>query len=188
MSDSRPVAQTGEQAGAISLLRRIFAEHGRRHILAYVGAAVFMALGAGATALCAWLLKPILNQMVEGEAFKELRALAWAVFGLFALRGAATFGAQVLLARAGTRMVAEVQNRLYNHLLRQDMRFFHDRHSSEFMTRLAIAANGVRDAMQVSTTSISRDVLTAAGLIAVMILQDAFLAHRDLPTRHLHQS
>ena len=172
MSQPRPAAELG----ALGLLRRVFVEHGRKHLLAYIGAGVLMAVGAGATATSAWLLKPILNHMVEGEAFKELRLLAWAVAGLFALRGLATFGAQVLLARAGTRMVAEVQNRLFNHLLRQDMRFFHDRHSSEFMTRLAIAANGIRDAMQVSTTSISRDVLTATGLIGVMIVQDPRMA------------
>ena len=42
-------------------------------------------------------------------------------------------------------IVAGVQRRLYEHLLQQDMRFFHDRHSTEFMTRLGTAANGVRD-------------------------------------------
>ncbi len=162
--------------GALALLGRIFAEHGARHKLAYLAAAALMAAGGCATAYSAWLLKPILNHMVEGEAFKELRFLSWSIAGLFTLRGIATFGAQVLLARAGTKIVAEVQNRLFSHLLRQDMQFFHDRHSSEFMTRLAIAANGIRDAIQVSTLSISRDALTAAGLVAVMVVHDPMLA------------
>ncbi len=157
-------------------MRRVFAEHGKKHVLAYVAAGVMMALGGAATATSAWLLKPILNKMVEGEAFKELRLLSWAVAGLFAARGLATFGAQALLARVGTRIVADVQNRLFNHLLRQDMRFFNERHSSEFMTRLAIAANGIRDSIQVVTTSLSRDSLTAAGLIGVMIYQDPMMA------------
>ncbi len=154
----------------------MFAEHGAKHIPAYLGAALCMAVGAATTATCAWLLKPILNHMVDGTAFRELRFLSWSVAGLFALRGLSTFGAQALLARAGTRIIADVQNRLFAHLLRQDMRFFHDRHSSEFMTRLAIAANGMRDALQATITSVSRDFLTAGGLIGVMILQDPMMA------------
>mgnify|MGYP003346564879 CR=1 FL=1 len=103
-------------------MRRLFAEHGRKHVPAYLGAAALMAIGAAATATCAWLLKPILNHMVEGEAFKELRLLSWAVAILFTIRGASTFGAQVFLSRTGTRIVAEVQNRLFAHLDRKSTR------------------------------------------------------------------
>ena len=172
MSSTTPAASES----AAALLRRLFVEHGRKHIGAYLIAAVLMALGAGATSISAWLLKPILNRMVEGDGFKELRMLAWAVAGLFSLRGFATFGSLVLLSRAGNRIVADIQNRLFDHLIRQDMRFFHDRHSTEFMTQLALAANGMRDAMQVTITSVSRDVLTASGLIAVMIVQDPVMS------------
>ena len=66
--------------------------------------------------------------------------------------------------------------RLYEHLLRQDMRFFQDRHSTEFMTAPALAANGVRDTLQVIITSTGRDLLTLIGLIIVMIVQDPLMA------------
>jgi ATP-binding cassette subfamily B protein len=163
-------------ASVPSLLARVFREHGRRHLWAYIVAALLMAVGAGATSASAWLLKPVLNRMVSGDGFKELRLLSWAVAGLFALRGLATFGSLVMLSRAGNRIVAEIQNRLFDHLIRQDMRFFQDRHSAEFMSRLSIAANGMRDAMQVTITSLGRDVLTAVGLIGVMILQDPMMS------------
>ena len=163
---------TQASASVPALLSRLFREHGRQHLWAYIAAALLMAVGAGATSMSAWLLKPVLNRMVVGDGFRELRLLSWAVAGLFALRGLATFGSLVLLSRAGNRIVAEIQNRLFNHLIRQDMRFFQDRHSAEFMTRLSIAANGMRDAMQLTITSLGRDVLTAAGLIGVMVIQD----------------
>ena len=162
--------------GTLAWLRRVHADHGRKHLPSYLGAMAFLAVSGGATAAAAWMFKPILNHMVEGEAFKELRFLSWAVLGLFTIRGLATFGGQVLLARAGTRIVADVQNRLFSHLLRQDMRFFNDRHSSEFMSRLALAANNVRDSVQVVAMSLGRDLLTAIALIAVMIIQDPLLA------------
>src|SRR3954468_16976752 len=109
MSHSLPPAE----AGTFALLARLFREHGRRHVLAYLLAAGFLAVGAAATSMSAWLLKPILNHMVDGDGFKELRFLAWAVAGLFSLRGLATFGSYVLLSRTGNRIVAEIQNRLF---------------------------------------------------------------------------
>ncbi len=161
---------------ALPLLRRLFAEHGRPHIRSYIVAGLLMGIGAATTALSAWLLKPILNHMVDADGFKTLRLLAWGVVGLFALRGLVTWGYQVMLARTGNRIVAGVQRRLYEHLLRQDMSFFQDRHSTEFMTRLSIAAGGVRDTLQTLITSAGRDILTLVGLIIVMIIQDPIMA------------
>jgi subfamily B ATP-binding cassette protein MsbA len=172
MIASKPAAEIG----ALALLRRLFTEHARRHFWAYVSAAALMAIGAAATAVSAWLLKPIVNGMVgNGGDFKELRALSWAVFGLFSLRGLATFGSLALLSRAGNNIVAAIQRQLFDGLLKQDMRFYHDRHSAEFMTRLSLSANGMRDAMQMTITSISRDALTAIGLVTVMAVQDPLL-------------
>ena len=79
--------------------------------------------------------------------FHEMRILAFAVLGLFVLRGLATYGALVVLSRTGNRIVATVQARVFDHLLRQNMLYFQDRHSSEFIARLSLAANGVRDAL-----------------------------------------
>ncbi len=110
--------------------------------------------------------------------------MSWTVWGLFSLRGLVTFGSLALLSRAGNRIVADIQRQLFDGLLAQDMRFYHDRHSAEFMTRLSLSANGMRDALQLTITSISRDALTAIGLIAVMVLQDpilAFIALASLP-------
>src|SRR3954451_6083694 len=162
--------------GSLAMLQRLFLEHGRPHLKSYVLAGVFMAIGAAATSISAWLLKPVLNRMVDPSGFADLRWLAVGVAGLFLLRGLATYGYQVVLSRTGNRIVAGVQRRLYEHLLRQDIRFFQDRHSSEFMTRLALAANGVRDTLQVIITSTGRDVLTLVGLIIVMIVQDPIMA------------
>ena len=175
-SKSQSAESAPSEPGSIAMLRRLFLEHGRPHLKSYLFAGLFMAIGAAATSVSAWLLKPVLNRMVDPSGFADLRWLAIGVAGLFLLRGLATYGYQVVLSRTGNRIVAGVQRRLYEHLLRQDMRFFQDRHSTEFMTRLAIAANGVRDTLQVVITSTGRDVLTLIGLIIVMIVQDPIMA------------
>ncbi len=169
-------ADPDDRYGTLPLLKRLVSEHGRPHIRAYILAALLMSIGAGATAMSAWTLKPVLNHMVEGEGFQTLQYLAGGVTALFFLRGLATWGYQVVLARTGNRIVASVQRKVYEHLLQQDMRFFQSRTSTELMTHLAGAAGGVRDALQVIITSAGRDLLTLVGLIVVMIVQDPIMA------------
>ena len=170
------------KSDSFALLRRLFTEHARVHIWSYVMSIALMGVGAAATAGSAYLLKPVLNHMVEGEGFSQLRALSWLVAALFALRGLATYGYLVILSRTGNRIVADVQHRIFEKLIRQDLRFYQDRHSSEFMTRLAVAAGGIRDSMQVLITSTGRDLLTLIGLVIVMIVQDPLMSLIALST------
>lgn len=170
-----PVLPFAGAAGAESraMIFRLLAEHGRQNIAAYVAAVLLMATSAAATALSAYLLKPVLNHMVEANGIGELEILSVSIAGLFLVRGLVTYCYLVLLARTGNRIVAGVQAKLFAHLLTQDMAFFQDRHSGEFMSRLAIAAASIRDTLQLLIVSAGRDILTLGGLIIVMFVQDS---------------
>jgi ATP-binding cassette subfamily B protein len=162
--------------GAIAMLSRLVRDYGMEHKLAYFAGAAMLATGATTTALAAALLRPVLNGMATAARFSEMRILAFAVLGLFVIRGLSTYGALVILSRTGNRIVATVQGRVFDHLLRQNMLYFQDRHSSEFIARLSLAANGVRDALQVLIQGMARDMLSVAGLIAVMVWRDPLIA------------
>jgi ATP-binding cassette subfamily B protein len=160
---------------AFPVLRRLVAEEGRAHIAGYALAFVFMAIVAAATTYSAYLLKHIINGLTIERDFRALRILAFTVAGLYLLKGFATFGQIVTLSRIGNRIIASVQERLFDRLMEQNVSFFHDRRSSEFMARLTVAANGARDVLQALITSIGRDALTVIGLVAVMLVQDPML-------------
>lgn len=161
---------------SLAMIGRLFADHARAHVAAYLVSVLLMAVAAAATALSAFLLKPVLNYMSAPNGFAELKLLSLAIAGLFLLRGAATYGYLVLLARTGNRIVAGVQTRLFAHLIYQDLRFLQNNRSGDFLARLSIAANGVRDTLQVLITSAGRDALTLFGLVIVMIVQDPALS------------
>jgi ATP-binding cassette, subfamily B, bacterial MsbA len=131
--------------GATAMLARLLREYGLEHKWAYLAGAAMLAIVAASNALAAGLLRPVLNGMATAARFTEMRILAFAVLGLFIMRGLATYGALVVLSRTGNRIVAAVQARVFDHLLRQNILYFQDRHSSEFIARLSLAANGVRD-------------------------------------------
>lgn len=180
MRGSEPNQTPARDGSSIAMMRRLMAEHGRRHVAAYTLALVLMALSAGATVVSVSLLRPIVNGMtldVGGPgAFGRLRVLALSVAGLYVLRGVATFGQLVIMSRTGNRIVAALQARVYDHLLRQPVAFFQQRHSSDLMARLALSANSVRDVVQLIVTTAGRDALTLVGLVVIMVWNDPLMA------------
>ncbi|HEY1942118.1 MAG TPA: ABC transporter ATP-binding protein [Roseiarcus sp.] len=167
---------TSQQSDSSRLLLRLAREFGREHVGGYALSAVLLGLIAFSNISAAALLKPVLNGMVSAQNFGEMRWLALEVLALFVLRGAATYGSMLTLSRIGNSIVATAQRRVFDRLLNQSVIFFQDRHSSEFIARLALAANGVRDALQLVVQGAARDALTVAGLVAVMIVRDPVIA------------
>jgi len=105
-----------------------------------------------------------------------MRVLSGAVAALFAIRGLSSYFSQVLLARSGARITANMQLRLFDRLLDQDVAWLREEHSAGMLARLAIAASGVRDTLQVLALSIGRDAATLFCLIVVLFVQDTVLA------------
>ncbi len=174
-------SSAADARGSLPLVRRLLAEHARAHAPVYAAALALMAISSGATVASVFLLKPVVNGMtgwsVAGTgAFNRIRVLAFAVAGLYVIRGIATFGQLVLMSRTGNRIVAKLQGRVYDHLLHQPVAFYADRHSSELMAKLAMASASVRDIVQLLVTTAGRDALTVAGLFAVMVYDDPIMA------------
>jgi len=158
---------------SLALIARLLRDHGAEHAGAYCAAVFLMGLAAAATALSAYLLKPVLNQLTSAG---DLELLSAAIACLFLLRGVSTYGYLVLLAKTGNRIIAKVQDKLFQSLIHQDLGFLQKHHTGDFLTRLAVAANGVKETLQVLITSAGRDALTLTGLVAVMIIQDPLLS------------
>jgi ATP-binding cassette subfamily B protein len=159
-----------------NLLLRMLREFGREHVWGYLFAAVFLGLIALSNVSVAWLLRPVLNGMVTAERLAQMRFLAFEALGLFVMRGAATYGSLVVLSRIGNSIVATAQRRVFERLLNQNIAYFQDRHSSEFIARLAFAANGVRDSLQLVVQGFARDLVSVTGLVFVMIARDPRMA------------
>ena len=96
--------------------------------------------------------------------------------GNFAAKGFAAYYQDVNLARAGNRIVADAQRRLYDHVLNMDVAFFQQHPSADLITRLTYNATSVRDIINLILLGIGRDLLTLLGLIVVMVTQDPILA------------
>ena len=107
---------------------------------------------------------------------------------IFCTRGAATYFQAVILSRIGNSIIAENQRKLFDRLMNQNLGFFAQRHSSEFLHRLATASNSATQVLNLLITSVGRDLLSLIGLAAVMDLGDILkLDHRYLKPRNTEE-
>ena len=162
--------------GAPALVRRLLADHALRHRKLYVTAFVLMGTAAACTALSAYLLGDVVDQAYVHKNFHALLIVGVAAFGLFALKGAATYGQQVIMMRIGNRIVADNQRQLFAKLMGENIGFFSDRHSSEFIARLTTGSTAANLVLSLLITSIGRDVATLIGLFALMVIKDPVMS------------
>jgi ATP-binding cassette subfamily B protein len=158
------------------IIKRLFREHARDYASRYAVAFVFMALVAGSTALTAWLMRDVINDVFVKQ---DRQALAWlplAIASLFIVKGVAAYIQEVMLSRIGNDIVARMQKRLYDHMLRMGMPFYHERNSGELITRMTTNANAAREMMHLLAVGLGRDLLTVIGLAIVMVMQDPLLS------------
>ena len=162
--------------GAPAMIRRLLTDHALRHRTRYITAFAMMGVAALCTALSAYLLGDVVNQAYVHKNFHALLLVGIAAFGIFALKGAATYGQQVIMMRIGNRIVADNQRHMFDKLLIENIGFFSDRHSSEFIARLTTGAAAANFVLSLLITSIGRDVFTLIGLYAVMVIQDPVMS------------
>ncbi len=167
--------RTAPKGSTFRIIRRVIVEYGRPHIRSYLIVFIFMAIVAGCTSLSALLMKNIINTTVTSEASFSPLYYPLLISGLFIIKGLFSYLQEVWATKIGASIVADIQRKLYDHLLRMDVAFFHGRSSSELITRMSNGANAVRDAINLTIVRLGRDLLTVLGLSAVMISQQPIL-------------
>ena len=162
--------------GAWRLIRRLIAEQGMIHWRRYLAAFALMAIAASVTAFAAYILGDVINEAYVKRNFTGIVWLSLLIFVLFALRGFAGYGHAVILSRIGNAITAHNQKRMFAKLMRENIGFFSDHHSSEFLARMTTGAAAITQVLNLLITAIGRDLLSLIGLVAVMVIQDPYMA------------
>ncbi|MDP2699638.1 MAG: ABC transporter ATP-binding protein [Thalassospira sp.] len=139
-------------------------------------ALICMALTAAATGGYAYLMDPVINEVFVKQNREMLIPVGIAVLAAFALKGFANYGQSVLMSYVGDRILADIQNKLYAHVIRLDIGFFHGTNTGKLITRFTSDITSMRAAVSVALTGFGKDLLTALVLIGVMFYQEWQLA------------
>jgi ATP-binding cassette subfamily B protein len=135
-----------------------------------------MVVVAAMTSSVAWIMRYIVDAMTIPDSQGIIFMVALAVAAIFTVKGLATYVQVVSLTRAGNRIVATQQIRLYDKLLRQGVSFFNLTESSDLLMRVTQSAQAARMIIDLIVTSFVRDLLTLIGLLAVMFYQQPVLS------------
>src|SRR6516162_2494225 len=162
--------------GTAALVRRLLLEQAAGQWRRYALAFALMAIAAASTALGAYLIGDVINQAYVHKNLPGIIMLALVTAVIFMIKGMATYGQAVALARIGNGIIADNQRRMFAKLLQHNVGFFADRHSSEFIARLTTGAAAASHVLNLLITSLGRDLLSLIGLAAVMAVQDPVLS------------
>src|SRR5215467_2844368 len=172
------VSPTGDPNAypTFALLRRLLVDEALVHWRRYAVAAVMMGVAAAGAALSAYLIGTMTNEAWVNRNFRGIVIIGILVMIIFGARGFATYFSTVMLSRIGNRIVADNQRRMFDKLLHENMSFFADRHSSEFIARLTTGANAVSSVINLLITAFGRDLMSLIALTIVMVTQDPIMS------------
>ena len=159
-----------------ALLRRLLFDQGLKHWKGYAFAFAMMGLIAVTTALSAWIIGRIVDKIFVGRNLTAVWEITAAIVVIYTVKGLATYGQQVVLSRVGNSIVADIQRRIFDQMLRMKVSYYSRSHSSEFIARQAFIAQSASSVLNLLITTFSRDALTIVGLVIVMVSQDPLLS------------
>jgi subfamily B ATP-binding cassette protein MsbA len=167
---------TDDPYGAAILIRRLVMEQGIVYWRRYLVAFLLMGVAAAATAGSAYVLGQVINQAYVDRNVAGIAIFSGIVVVLLFIKGIATYGHTVISAKIGNAILANNQRRLFAKLMNENMAFYSERHSSEFLARLTTGAKSITEVMELLVNAVGRDILLLISLMAVMIAQDPKLS------------
>jgi len=157
-------------------MRRLVRESVRPYGRWIAGAVFFMLVVSATTGLSAWLMQPVVDDIFVAKNEDALWWISIAVVITFALKGTANYAQAILISRVGLKIIADTQNRLYAHLARMDLGFFHANPTGTLISRFTVDIAMMRNVVSNALTSLGKDLMSLIALVGVMFYQNWELA------------
>ena len=164
------------QNNKIGLARRVLNEHVKKYYKKLAWAVVCMGIAAAATAAFPYYLKPAFDLIFKSKDGGDLIFFCFCIFGSFLVKGVASYGESVIMMSVGQKIIFDIQERLFKHLLKSDLRFFNEHHSGNLLSRFSNDVTLMRNSVSTTLVGLGKDLLTFVFLAGVMFNTDATLA------------
>lgn len=155
---------------------RVLGENVRQHRSSYAIAIAAMLAVAFSTAFVAYIFKDVINKIYYERREDLILPISFGILAAFVIRGVATYVQSVTMARVGNGIVARYQHRIFDHLMKLGLDFYHDTRSAQLAARINQNIGGVRELLDIVVTTIGKDIPTLVALVGTMILLDPLLS------------
>ena len=117
-----------------------------------------------------------LEDLLLQKGMEMLRLLPVILILLFLLKGIFNYGQYYFMNFIGQRIIADVREKLYNHLQTLSLSFFTKTPTGIVISRITNDVTLIQGAVSSATTGIFKDIFTFSGLVLVAFLQSWKLA------------
>jgi subfamily B ATP-binding cassette protein MsbA len=158
------------------VIGRVLGENLHDQRWSYAVAVPAMLATAGAMAFIAIIFKDVINKIYYERREDLILWISLGVLAAFIVRGVATYVYSVMMAKIGNNIVARYQARVFDHLMKLGLDFYHDNRSAQLAARINQNVGGVRDLQDTIVTTLGRDIPTLVAMIGSMIYLDPVLS------------
>ena len=149
-----------------------------RYALPYRGrlatAVAWMLLYGAASAYLAYLVRGIIDDVLPHQ--RRVGFIMTAIVAAYVAKGLGSYFSAYLMADVGQRVVMDVRNALYRHVLDQSAAYFARRTTGQLMSRILNDVGQIQQAVSETLADLLRESLAVAGYAALLIWIDARLA------------
>ena len=128
------------------------------------------------TAAQAFLVQPAIDDVFLKKDAKMLFLLPIAIILLFLLKGVFEYGQAYLMNYVGLKIVADMREKLYNHLQTLSLSFFTKTPTGILISRITNDVNLIQGSVSNAITGLLKDAFTILGLISVVFYRNWKLA------------
>ncbi|HEX6464658.1 MAG TPA: ABC transporter ATP-binding protein, partial [Vicinamibacterales bacterium] len=154
-----------------SPLRRLL-EYSRAYRGRLLAALFAMLVYAAASSGLAYLIRPIIDKVLPGESGWPFRSWASLIVGAYLLKGVGSYFSTYLMTDVGQRVVRDIRDQLFRHILDQSAAFFSRKTTGQLMSRITNDVNQVQQAVSETIGDLVREGLTAVGWVVAMFYYD----------------
>lgn len=165
------IPKTGDAGLVVDIFKQYFRVFWKKYTLIFI----LIGLVSGTTAGVAWMVKDVVEAVFVKQSTTLILPLFFAIVVIFVVRGAALYGQSVLSNQISNAIVADVQMRMFDHLMKQRVSFFSRYTSDELTMRFNQGAEGFNSILNRVLVNGLRDVATLIALLGVMLAQDPYL-------------
>lgn len=158
------------------IIRRLLKEHIAPYKRKLFLAIFCMVIVASCTALNAWMIKPVMDQIFIEKNRNVLVPISLAVFFITFTGAVANYVNILSMRYIGQRIIADMQTRLFEHLMKSDIGLFHSQSSGRLISRFTNDISLLRNAFSNVLTTITKELLSMMFLLSIMIYQNPTLA------------
>jgi len=149
-------------------------EYARPHRARLAAALGAMVLYGAASAGIAALIQPIFDEVLPNR--ENLAPIAMAILVVYLLKGVGAYLSSYLMTDVGQRVVRDLRNVLFRHILGQSVAFFSLQTTGRLMSRLTNDVGQVQRAVSDIIGDVARESLSIVGFTGLLFYYDARLA------------